>query len=81
MIHPWDVFHCFPMVFVQVKFMGQAVDDLSFYCMCPVGLYLGVVQYQGRIKVGICSDGQLEPEPKRLVDCWDEALRSFKEAL
>ena len=61
--------------------MGQAVDDLSFYCMCPVGLYLGVVQYQGRIKVGICSDGQLEPEPKRLVDCWDEALRSFKEAL
>lgn len=65
----------------EVKFMGQAVDDLSFYCMCPVGLYLGVVQYQGRIKVGICSDGQLEPEPKRLVDCWDEALRSFKEAL
>eukprot|EP00438_Fugacium_kawagutii_P016624 Skav205644 [mRNA] locus=scaffold458:98794:105314:+ [translate_table: standard] len=34
----------------EVNFMGQAVDDLSFYAMVPLGLYLGVVQYKGRIK-------------------------------
>lgn len=35
----------------EVNFMGKAVDDLSFYAMVPLGLYLGVVQYKGRIKV------------------------------
>ncbi|CAJ1328294.1 unnamed protein product [Effrenium voratum] len=64
----------------EVQFLGQAVDDLSFYAMVPLGLYLGVVQYKGRIKVGICCDGELEPEPTRLAECWEEALQSLKAA-
>ena len=44
----------------EVQFLGQAVDDLSFYAMVPLGLYLGVVQYKGRIKVGM---GQNESPP------------------
>ncbi len=60
--------------------LGQTLDDLSFYAMVPLGLYLGVVQYNGWIKVGICCDGELEPSPQRLADCWDEAFQTLKEA-
>ena len=64
----------------EVECLGQALDDLSFYAMVPLGLYLGVVQYNGWIKVGICCDGELEPSPERLADCWDEAFQTLKEA-
>ena len=65
---------------IRFFFFSPGVDDVSFYAMVPVGLYLGVVQYKGRISVGVCSDGLLEPEPKRLVEGWEEALRSLKVA-
>ena len=29
-------------------------------------------------QVGICCDGGLEPEPKRLADCWEEAFEALR---
>eukprot|EP00438_Fugacium_kawagutii_P009701 Skav230832 [mRNA] locus=scaffold3318:37965:43803:+ [translate_table: standard] len=64
----------------EVNFMGILLDDMSFYAMVPLGLYFGIVQYKGWIKVGICCDGELEPEPQRLADCWDEAFQALRKA-
>lgn len=62
----------------EVELMGKKLEDMSFYCMVPLGLYFGIVQYKGYIKVGICCDGGLEPEPKRLADCWEEAFEALR---
>jgi len=69
-----------PGPLTKVNFMGQEVDDLSFYAMAPMGLYFGIVQYNGQFKAGICTDAALESEPKRLADCWIPAFEKLSEA-
>jgi len=69
-----------PGPLTKVNFMGQEVDDLSFYAMAPIGLYFGIVQYNGQFKAGICTDASLEAEPKRLADCWLPAFKKLSEA-
>merc|ERR1711879_312581 len=69
-----------PGPLTKVNFMGQEVDDLSFYAMGPIGLYFGIVQYNGQFKAGICTDAALESEPKRLADCWLPAFKKLSEA-
>lgn len=64
----------------EVEFMGKKLDDMSFYAVVPLGLYFGIVQYKGWIKVGICCDAGLEPEPQRLADCWEEAFQALRKA-
>jgi len=59
-----------PGPLTKVKFMDQDVDDLSFYALSPIGLYFGIVQYNGNFKAGICCDASLEPDPKKITDCW-----------
>jgi hypothetical protein len=59
-----------PGPLTKVKFMGQELDDLSFYAFAPLGLYFGLVQYAGNFKGGIATDAEVEPEPKKLADCW-----------
>mmetsp|Transcript_76512 Transcript_76512/g.214657 ORF Transcript_76512/g.214657 Transcript_76512/m.214657 type:complete len:127 (-) Transcript_76512:57-437(-) len=63
-----------------VRFMGQELDDLSFYLVAPIGLYFGLVQYRGRIRAGICADATCEPEPARLGECWALAFQRLREA-
>merc|ERR1712072_222284 len=69
-----------PGPLTKVNFMGQEVDDLSFYAMTPMGLYFGIVQYNGQFKAGICTDASLEAEPKRLADCWLPAFEKLSKA-
>ncbi|CAE7456646.1 WSD1 [Symbiodinium natans] len=65
----------------EVQFLGQTLDDMTFFAMAPLGLYFGIVQYKGEIKVGICVDAAVEAEPKRLGECWEEAYRKLKAAV
>jgi len=65
----------------KVNFMGRELEDLSFYAMAPIGLYFGIVQYKGKFKAGICCDASLEPDPKKLADCWLPAFERLHEAV
>lgn len=65
----------------KVNFMGRELEDLSFYAMAPIGLYFGIVQYKGQFKAGICCDASLEPDPKKLADCWLPAFERLHEAV
>jgi len=64
----------------KVNIMGKELDDLTFYAMVPLGLYFGIVQYNGEIKVGLCVDADVEPEPSQLSECWVEAFRKLQGA-
>jgi len=58
----------------EVRVMNRPLDDLTFYALCPIGLYFGVVQYNGSFKAGICCDSACEPDPQRLAACWAPAF-------
>jgi len=62
----------------KVKLMNQELDDLSFYALTCVGLYFGIVQYDGKFKAGICCDASLEPEPQKLAECWLPAFERLR---
>lgn len=38
------------MSFCEFQHWGKKLEDMSFYCMVPLGLYFGIVQYKGYIK-------------------------------
>jgi len=63
-----------------VHFLGQPLDDLTFYAVAPLGLYFGIVQYKGNFKVGICCDAACEPEPMKLAECWGPAFERLRQA-
>ena len=65
----------------KVNFMGKELEDMSFYAMAPIGLYFGIVQYRGKFKAGICCDASLEPDPKKLADCWMPAFERLHGAV
>lgn len=65
----------------KVNFMSRELEDLSFYAMGPIGLYFGILQYRGQFKAGICCDASLEPDPKKLADCWLPAFERLHEAV
>lgn len=64
-----------------VNFMGQPLDDLTFYGIVPLGLYFGIVSYKGNFKVGIACDATCEPDPKKLADCWQHAFKRLRQAV
>mmetsp|Transcript_83559 Transcript_83559/g.258398 ORF Transcript_83559/g.258398 Transcript_83559/m.258398 type:complete len:490 (-) Transcript_83559:339-1808(-) len=64
----------------EVAFLGQPLDDLSFYALAPIGLYFGIIQYKGNFKVGICCDAEREPEPRKLAECWEPAFQRLRTA-
>jgi len=40
----------------QVSFVGQPINDMSFYVLVPIGLYIGLFTYNGRCTASVCID-------------------------
>merc|ERR1712151_412038 len=51
----------------EVACMGQPVDDLNFYAMSPIGLYFGVLTYNGHLKAGVCMDRTCDDDASNLT--------------
>jgi hypothetical protein len=58
----------------EVQIAGQPLEDLTFYTFSPIGLYFGIVSYNGTFRAGICCDASCEPEPERLAEQWGIAF-------
>merc|ERR1712187_390386 len=51
----------------EVSCMGQPVDDLTFYGLSPIGLYFGVLTYNGYLKAGVCIDRTCDDDASNLT--------------
>merc|ERR1712232_1023827 len=58
----------------KVVFAGQELDDMAFTAFGPIGLYFGVVSYNGNFRAAICCDAECEPYPERLTNEWETAF-------
>lgn len=63
-----------------VFFGGQAIDDISFYALAPIGLYFGIVSYQGKISCGIAVSKECEPNATNLSSLWGQAFDKLHNA-
>lgn len=59
----------------EAQFAGQAIDDLEFIVLGPLGLYIGILSYKGMVHGSICSDASCEPDPYKLANEWAPAFQ------
>ena len=50
-----------------------------FYALAPVGLYFGLISYNGKVSAGIVMDPKIKAEPKGLAQCWKPAFEELYE--
>eukprot|EP00927_Polykrikos_kofoidii_P069657 TRINITY_DN65213_c0_g1_i1.p1 TRINITY_DN65213_c0_g1~~TRINITY_DN65213_c0_g1_i1.p1 ORF type:complete len:477 (-),score=69.32 TRINITY_DN65213_c0_g1_i1:91-1521(-) len=66
----------------EAKFCGQPLDDLSFYALSPIGLYLGILSYNGKVRLGVVIDQACEPDASKLTGEWVDAFeRLYKSVI
>jgi len=61
-------------------FCGQKVEDLMFYAFAPLGVYIGVISYNGTVSAGICCMPDLEPDAGKIAKHWRPAFEELLEA-
>jgi diacylglycerol O-acyltransferase len=67
-----------------ITIAGVKVEDLSFYLFAPVGLYFGIMSYNGWVSAGVNVDGTTKVDPKMLAKHWKlefDALKAECDAL
>ena len=53
---------------------GQPIDDMLFYSFVPLGVYIGVISYNGKVSTGICCVPECEPDASRIAKHWKPAI-------
>lgn len=67
-----------------IHIAGAKITDLSFYLFAPVGLYYGIMSYDGMVSAGVNVDGSTKVDPKMLAKHWKlefDALKAECDAL
>eukprot|EP00277_Geminigera_cryophila_P030198 CAMPEP_0173062652 /NCGR_PEP_ID=MMETSP1102-20130122/3932_1 /TAXON_ID=49646 /ORGANISM="Geminigera sp., Strain Caron Lab Isolate" /LENGTH=521 /DNA_ID=CAMNT_0013929337 /DNA_START=69 /DNA_END=1637 /DNA_ORIENTATION=- len=64
-----------------VKLMGQTVEDLSFYALAPIGLYFGIITYNGRVSAGIVTSSETLKDPSKLARHWGRCWKDLQKAV
>lgn len=64
----------------QVSISGYNVDDLTFQLFSPVGLYLGLITYNGTLSCSINADASVA-DPKELAKHWMPAFEQLHSAI
>jgi hypothetical protein len=63
-----------------VRLSGFEVDDLSFQLFSPVGLYLGLITYNGMLSCSINADASVA-DPSELTKHWMPAFEELFESI
>ena len=54
----------------QVKLMGEPIENLNFYALPPIGIYAGIVSYNGGVSLGVVTTPLTCPDPSKLTRHW-----------
>ena len=56
---------------------GSPLDDLMFYSIVPLGVYIGVISYNGKVSTGVCCVPECEPDASRIAKHWKGAVKEL----
>ena len=54
----------------QVTLFGKAIDDIQFYAYASLGVYFGIISYNGQIRACLAKDAKLVEDPKSIGKYW-----------
>jgi len=57
-----------------VSVCGYEVQDLRFYAFAPIGLYFGVLTYNGKLTASVALDPTCDKDASRLARHWKPAF-------
>jgi len=61
----------------QASIAGQPIEDLQFCIYAPISQYIGIVSYNGKLSVSICTDSTL-PDPNILARHWKSSFEALE---
>ena len=61
----------------QAWLCGEALDDLMFYSFVPLGVYIGVISYNGKVSTGICCVPECESDAALIARHWKPAVEEL----
>lgn len=59
---------------------GKMISDMSFYSISPLGLYVGIVSYNGKVSCGVVTSRSCEPRPDSIASLWVESFEALYRA-
>jgi len=62
-------------------FCGQQIEGLSFYCMSPLGLYIGLLSYNVTFATSVSCSVDIEPDPAKIAEHWKPAAEDLLAAV
>ena len=58
----------------EARLCGEPIEDLMFYSFVPLGVYIGVLSYNGKVSTGVCCVPSCEPDAWRIAKQWKIAV-------
>lgn len=62
----------------QVKLMGEPIENLNFYALPPIGIYTGIISYNGWVSLGVVTTPQTCADPSKLTRHWALAWQDMQ---
>ena len=53
---------------------GVEMQQLQFYVFAPLGVYIGVISYNGTVSTGVCCVPECEPDAHAIAKHWKPAI-------
>eukprot|EP00511_Aplanochytrium_stocchinoi_P011374 CAMPEP_0204876116 /NCGR_PEP_ID=MMETSP1348-20121228/47459_1 /ASSEMBLY_ACC=CAM_ASM_000700 /TAXON_ID=215587 /ORGANISM="Aplanochytrium stocchinoi, Strain GSBS06" /LENGTH=224 /DNA_ID=CAMNT_0052032837 /DNA_START=148 /DNA_END=822 /DNA_ORIENTATION=- len=63
----------------KVHLAGSGIEDLMFFLFSPLGIYLGLISYNGKVSMGINMDPQLNQDPNEIAKYWKLSFEKLYE--
>lgn len=64
-----------------IYLLGRKVEDINFYLFAPIGLYMGLLTYNGKVYLSLNMDATLEADPKEMAKHWKQQYLVLKKEL
>jgi hypothetical protein len=65
----------------KVHLGGVALENMEFYLFGPVGVYFGILSYNGKVSVTANMDSKIGADPHKLVDLFPVAFEEIYKAI
>ncbi len=54
----------------EVRLLGQPIADMHFHALAPIGLYFGIITYNGAASAGVTTTPETCRDPAALAHLW-----------
>jgi hypothetical protein len=65
----------------EARLLGQPIDAMHFHALAPIGIYFGIITYNGAASAGLTTTPETCPDPEALAGLWVPAWEELRAAV